>query len=86
MRIAWVVPGGVDESGRDRVIPVLLWTLVRLAADHEVHVFALSQEPRPRSYRLLGADVHNMGEVTSRSPAAGSYGRSCRWLPARMAL
>ena len=48
MKIAIVVPGGVDRSGTDKVIPCQLWLIERLAAgDDEVHVFALYQEPRP---------------------------------------
>jgi glycosyltransferase involved in cell wall biosynthesis len=66
MRIALVVPGGVDESGEDRVIPALLWLIERLARRHEVHVFALHQEPVPRDWALLGARVHNIGWAERR--------------------
>jgi len=61
VKIALVVPGGVDRSGEERVIPVLLWTIERLAAVAEVHVFALHQEPDPGRWPLLGAEVHNAG-------------------------
>jgi glycosyltransferase involved in cell wall biosynthesis len=62
VKIALVVPGGVDRSGTERVIPCLLWLIERLvAAGDEVHVFALNQEPRPGEWRLLGATVHNAG-------------------------
>lgn len=62
MKIALVVPGGVDRSGTHRVIPCLLWLIERLAAQgDEVHVFALQQEPRPGRWTLLGAQVHNAG-------------------------
>ena len=61
MKIALVVPGGVDRSGTQRVIPALLWLVERLARAHEVHIFALYQEPRPSRYQLLGATVHNVG-------------------------
>lgn len=61
MKIALVLPGGVDRSGTHRVIPCLLWLIERLAAEHEVHVFALHQEPRPGLWRLLGAQVTNIG-------------------------
>ena len=63
MKLALVTPGGVDESGTERVIPAFLWLIERLARRHEVHVFALTQEPRPREWRLLGAHVHNIGSV-----------------------
>ena len=67
MKIAIVVPGGVDRSGTDKVIPCQLWLIERLAAgDDEVHVFALYQEPRPGRWRLLGAKVHNAGARPQR--------------------
>ena len=58
MRVALIVPGGVDPSGTHRVIPCLLWLVERLARNHEVHVFALYQTSRASTYRLLGATVH----------------------------
>jgi glycosyltransferase involved in cell wall biosynthesis len=61
MKIALVVPGGVDRSGEYRVIPALLALLKRLARRHEVHVYALRQEPEPGDWPLLGAQVHNIG-------------------------
>jgi glycosyltransferase involved in cell wall biosynthesis len=56
-----VVPGGVDRSGTHRVIPCILWLIERVARAHELHVFALTQEPRPATWPLLGATVHNVG-------------------------
>jgi glycosyltransferase involved in cell wall biosynthesis len=62
VKIALVVPGGVDRSGTERVIPCLLWLVERLtAANHEVHLFALNQEPASGEWLLLGARVHNAG-------------------------
>src|SRR5688572_7972679 len=61
MRIGLVVTGGVDRSGRDRVIPVLLWLIEALARQHELHVFALYYEDAPCRYPLLGATVHDLG-------------------------
>src|SRR4051812_44423453 len=63
MRIGLVVTGGVDASGRDRVVPSLLWLIERLARRHDVHVFALHYHRKPQSYRLLGATVHDLGRV-----------------------
>jgi glycosyltransferase involved in cell wall biosynthesis len=63
MRIAFVVTGGVDRSGRDRVVPNLLWLVERLARIHNLHVFALHYYPEPCSYPLLGATVHDIGRV-----------------------
>jgi len=56
-----VVPGGVDRSGQQRVIPALLALVKRLAARHELRIFALAQEPRPGSWMLHGARVTNIG-------------------------
>ena len=55
LKIALVVPGGVDVSGEVRVIPALLALIGRLAARHEVHVFALRQQAEPGSWWLRGA-------------------------------
>lgn len=63
MRIGLVVTGGVDASGRERVVPALLWLIERLARRHDVHVFALHYHPEARSYPLLGATVHDLGRV-----------------------
>jgi glycosyltransferase involved in cell wall biosynthesis len=68
MRIALVVPGGVDRSGEQRVIPALLALVKRLATRHDVHVYALRQEPEPGDWPLLGATVHNVG---GRHPRLG---------------
>ncbi len=65
MRIALIVPGGVDESAEFRVIPVFLWLIERLVRSNEVHVFALDQYPDRRDYPLLGATVHNLGSFGS---------------------
>lgn len=61
MRIAVVVPGGVDRSGTHRVIPCILWVVEALAREHDVQVFALRQEARPGEWRLAGARVTNVG-------------------------
>jgi glycosyltransferase involved in cell wall biosynthesis len=61
MRIALVVSGGVDRSGRERVTPALLWLIERLARRHEVVVYALRYHERPCTYPLLGATVHDLG-------------------------
>jgi glycosyltransferase involved in cell wall biosynthesis len=66
MRIGLVVTGGVDRSGRERVTPSLLWLIERLARRHDVHVFVLHYYPRPCTYPLLGATVHDIGRVEGR--------------------
>ncbi len=76
MKIAWVVPGGVDRSGRTRVIPVLLWLLERLAKRHALSVVALDQYAERCSYELLGASVHNIG----RAGRARQLARAARTL------
>ena len=63
MRIGLVVTGGVDRSGRERVVPVLIWLVERLARRHDVHVFALHHYRDPCTYPLRGATVHDLGRV-----------------------
>jgi glycosyltransferase involved in cell wall biosynthesis len=71
VRLALVVPGGVDRSGEERVIPALLWLVARLALRHDVHVVALRQEPEPATWPLLGAIVHNLGLPSGGLPGSG---------------
>jgi glycosyltransferase involved in cell wall biosynthesis len=71
MKLALVVPGGVDRSGERRVIPAILALIERLAALHELHVFALHQEERPDTWMLRGARVHNVGAGCRRVRAVG---------------
>lgn len=79
MKIALVVPGGVDRTGTERVIPVLLWLIERLVrADDDVHVFALDQEPEPGRWELLGATIHNAGRRPRRLRALKSMFREHR--------
>ena len=61
VRIALVVTGGVDQSGREKVIPSLLWLIERLARQHEVFVYVLRYHERPCSYPLLGTTVRDLG-------------------------
>jgi len=61
MRIALVVPGGVDRSGEYRVIPALMALISRLALHDDVQVFALSQEVHAGEWELAGARIRNIG-------------------------
>jgi glycosyltransferase involved in cell wall biosynthesis len=61
VRVALIVPGGVDRTGTERVIPIILAQMERIARVHELHVVALHQEPAPGTWPLLGATVHNVG-------------------------
>jgi glycosyltransferase involved in cell wall biosynthesis len=61
LRIALVVPGGVDRTGEYRIIPALLALIGRLSIHNEVHVFALNQEARASEWELAGAHIHNVG-------------------------
>ena len=63
MRIGLVVTGGVDRSGRERVMPSMLWLIERLARRHDVHVFVLHYYRDPCDYPLLGATIHDLGRV-----------------------
>ena len=82
MRVGLVVTGGVDRSGRERVIPALLSLIERLARLHEVHVFVLHHEPLPSTYPLLGATVHDLG----RAPVMPGLGRPLQRYRLRRAI
>jgi glycosyltransferase involved in cell wall biosynthesis len=73
VKVAIIVPGGVDRTGIDRVVPAFLWLIERLARRHEVHVFAMRQEPEPGTWTLLDAKVHNIG--TARGSTRRLLGR-----------
>ncbi len=66
MRIALVVPGGVDRTQEFRIIPALIALIERLSLCNEVHVFALHQEPAPAEWRVAGAQVYNIGQGYTR--------------------
>jgi glycosyltransferase involved in cell wall biosynthesis len=61
MRIAMVVPGGVDRSGEYRVIPALVALISRLSVHHDLQVFALHQEAHAGEWDLAGAHIRNIG-------------------------
>ncbi|HEX7813539.1 glycosyltransferase family 4 protein [Dyella sp.] len=81
MKLALVVPGGVDRSGEYRVIPVLLTLIEHLARNHEVHVFALRQEARPDRWSLAGATIHNIGDGWPRRRAIAAIRAEHRRAP-----
>ncbi|MET4677011.1 MULTISPECIES: glycosyltransferase family 4 protein [unclassified Luteibacter] len=81
MKLAIVLPGGVDRSGEYRVIPVFLALIERLARRHEVHVFVLYQEPLPATWRLVGAKIHNIGRRRSRLRAVAAIRAEHRIAP-----
>lgn len=70
MKILLVVPGGLDPSGRERLIPALLWLAERLARRHEVHICALDGAAKPCVYQLAGATVHVLGPARGGPPGA----------------
>ena len=74
MRIGFVVEGGFDRSGRERVVPALLSLVERLARRHQVEVFALRHESRPSTYGLAGATIHDLGGSRRR------VGPSAAWI------
>jgi glycosyltransferase involved in cell wall biosynthesis len=81
MSIALVVPGGVDRSGEQRVIPALLALIERLSAQNNVHVFVLAQEPESCSWNLAGAHIHNIGSRRTRLQAVLAIGAMHRRSP-----
>ncbi|WP_109125056.1 glycosyltransferase family 4 protein [Dyella sp. C11] len=81
MKIALVVPGGVDRTGEFRVIPVFLALIRRLANEHDVHVFALRQEATADCWQLAGARIHNIGDGWSRLRAIDAIRQEHRRAP-----
>jgi len=69
MKIALIVPGGVDRTGEYRVVPAILALIKRLARRHRVEVFALAQGRLREDWQLLGAQVHNVGMPFSQPRA-----------------
>lgn len=69
MRVALVVPGGVDRSLTECVIPALLWLVEELGRRVEVVVFALGHGPEPGTWEVPGARVVDLGALRpSRVP------------------
>jgi glycosyltransferase involved in cell wall biosynthesis len=66
MRIALFLPGGVDHSGSEHVIPAFLALIERLARRHAVVVLSLQKAPAIGRYELLGATVHDVGGGAGR--------------------
>jgi glycosyltransferase involved in cell wall biosynthesis len=81
VKLAIVLPGGVDRSGEYRVIPVFLALIERLARTHEVHVFALHQERAAGRWELAGAHIHNIGEGGTRLRAIAAIRAEHRLAP-----
>ena len=81
MKLALVVPGGVDRTGEFRVIPVLLALIERLARTHDVHVFALRQEAVAGQWKLVGATIHNIGDGWPRLRAIAAIRAEHRRAP-----
>src|SRR4051794_2353818 len=61
MRIALVVTGGLDSSGREQVIPALVSLLERLATRHDVVAYVLRYHHTACRYALGGAVVRDLG-------------------------
>ena len=60
VRIAFVVPGGVDPPGGDRVIPFVHHLIESTAEHHEVVVVAIGHDRESREWTLFGAPVVNV--------------------------
>jgi glycosyltransferase involved in cell wall biosynthesis len=70
MKIALIVPGGVDRSGEYRVIPAVLALLRQWMPRHEVHVYSLAPEPDTSRWKFGDAFVHPVGPKAG-PPRAG---------------
>lgn len=81
MKLALVVPGGVDRTGEYRVIPVFLALIERLARMHDVHVFVLRQEAAAAQWDLVGARIHNIGDGWPRVRAIAAIRAEHRRAP-----
>jgi glycosyltransferase involved in cell wall biosynthesis len=81
VKLALVVPGGVDRTGEFRVIPALLALIERLARTHDVHVFALQQEAAAGRWELAGATIHNIGDGWTRLRAIAAIRAEHRRAP-----
>jgi glycosyltransferase involved in cell wall biosynthesis len=81
VRIALVVPGGVDRSGEYRVVPALLALIERLAVRNDVTVFALTQEDEPGTWELAGARIYNIGRRWTRLRAVSAICAQSRRSP-----
>jgi glycosyltransferase involved in cell wall biosynthesis len=60
MRIALVVPGGVDPPGGERVIPFVHHLVESLVAHHEVTIIAVGHDTEPGEWTMFGAPVVNV--------------------------
>ncbi|MEQ1728398.1 MAG: glycosyltransferase family 4 protein [Vicinamibacterales bacterium] len=78
MRIALVVTGGFDRSGRERVIPSLLWLVERLAREHDVFVYVLRYHDAPCTYPLAGATIRDLGRPSGVLAQAHALHRALR--------
>lgn len=81
MKLALVIPGGVDRTGEYRVIPVFLALIERLARMHDVHVFVLHQEAKAAEWDLVGARIHNIGDGWPRLRAIAAIHAEHRRAP-----
>ena len=78
MRIAFVVTGGFDRSGRERIIPSLLWLVERLARTHDVFVYVLRYHDTPCRYELRGATICDLGRPKGLLRQATAFWRALR--------
>jgi glycosyltransferase involved in cell wall biosynthesis len=60
MRIALVVPGGVDPPGGERVIPFVHHLVAALMEHHEVTIVATGHDSEPGEWTMFGAPVVNV--------------------------
>ncbi|MBI4932340.1 MAG: glycosyltransferase family 4 protein [Actinobacteria bacterium] len=86
MRIALVVPGGVDPPGGERVIPFVHHLVESLVEQHQVTIIATGHDTEPGEWSMFGAPVVNVpvgdhgkvdiGRVLYEVPRAiGRHGR-----------
>lgn len=84
MRVALVVPGGVDRSLTERVIPALLWLIEELGRRVELVVFALGHGPAPGTWEVPGARVVDLGPLRPSRVPGLAFARRARDLRAAL--
>ena len=81
MKLALVVPGGVERSGEVRGIPGVPALGQGGGPAAHMHVFALRQEAAAGRWQLAGATVHNIGDGWTRLRAIAAIRAEHRRAP-----
>jgi glycosyltransferase involved in cell wall biosynthesis len=72
VKVAIVLPGGLDRRNEAWVIPYLFWMVERLARRHELHIYAIHRKLQRESYQFAGAMIHALGRPLTEARAVTS--------------